>query len=116
MEETPITNVVCPKCHTAVRSTDYFCFNCGNPLQVKPPGVGIMDQVLLYCGSILLPPMGIIWGLRYLRVSDAKSRVIGLVAIALTIIVIVVSVKIAMNIVGAVNAQMGSGFGSLEGF
>src|ERR1700690_2123516 len=71
----PSTNVrlvnsvpsVCPMCHIQVRLTDYFCYNCGKNLHPKPLSTSIEIQILYYVGSLVLPPMGFIWGFRYIR-------------------------------------------------
>lgn len=70
---------------------------------------------MLYLGSIFLPPMGIIWGLRYLKQDDQKSKIAGWIAIALTIIVLLLAVKWTVDIVNAVDKQM-SQFNSMQGF
>ena len=45
-----------------------------------------MTQAGIYVGSILLAPLGLVWGIRYLRQSDQKSKIIGIVAIVLTLL------------------------------
>ncbi|HUD20258.1 MAG TPA: zinc ribbon domain-containing protein [Patescibacteria group bacterium] len=105
----------CPVCHTEVRLSDYFCFNCGKNLHEKPPSVTPESQAMLYLGSIFLPPMGVIWGWRYLKRDDQKSKIVGTVAMVITVIVLLLAVKWTVDIVNAVNKQMGQ-FNSMQGF
>jgi predicted nucleic acid-binding Zn ribbon protein len=96
----------CPVCHTAIRSTDYFCFNCGANLHPKPPSIKIEDQIMLYLGSFFLPPMGVIWGLKYINQKDSKSKTVGWVAFGLTVISILIAVQMTMKIMNSVSSQM----------
>lgn len=105
----------CPVCHIEVRSTDYFCSNCGKNLHPAPPGTTVADQAKLYLGSIFLAPMGIVWGLRYLRGLDQKSKVMGMVAIGLSTITILVVLKYTVDFINTLNSQMGKGLQGIEG-
>ena len=76
----------CPKCGKVVAEKNFFCSNCGKQLKNKPEPVTAMRQILVYLLSLLLPPLGLWPAIKYLRQKDVKSRVIGFVAIVLTII------------------------------
>jgi len=102
MPEKPI----CPKCHVEVRSTDYFCFNCGNNLKPKPPETTVAKQILIYVGSFLLPPFGIYWAVPYLKQKDAKSKGIGIAAIVITILAFVFVAIWTKNFVTSFNKQL----------
>lgn len=110
------TPVICPQCHIEVRQTDYFCSNCGKNLQEKPLVVSITTQTKLYLGSIFLPPMGIIWGLRYLRQKDQNSKIVGWVAIALTMVTLLVSIKLTMDFINDVNRQVEEQLENMDAF
>ena len=99
-------NVVCPKCHIAVKGTDFFCFNCGANLKPKPLNTTLPYQLLLYLGSIFLPPLGIIWGIRYLREVNTTSKIIGIILIILTLISLIVAIVLSINIINSVNSQV----------
>ncbi len=106
----------CLTCHTLVRFSDYFCFNCGKNLHEKPPSIAIVDQALLYIKCILLPPMGILWGIKYLKQPDQKSRIVGIAAIALTVIVLLWVADYTMNIYTSVTKQLNTQFEGVGGF
>lgn len=108
--------LVCPGCHVAVRPTDYFCFNCGKNLHAAPPGTGPADQIKLYLGSVFLTPMGIIWGLRYLRENDEKAKIVGIVAMILSVVTMIVAAQYTVSLVNTINNQVGQQLQGIEGF
>lgn len=107
---------LCPGCHIAVRPTDYFCFNCGKNLHSAPPGTTPADQIKLYLGSVFLAPMGIFWGLKYLREESQKSKIVGLVAMALSVVTFIIAVKFTVNTVNTLNTQVEKQLQGIEGF
>lgn len=106
----------CSRCHSEVRSTDYYCFNCGNNLKPTPPGIDIVSQIILYSKSILLPPFGILWAMKYLKQSNNKSRVIGIAAIILTLISFIVTVKVFNDFMNNLNTQVNQQLNDVYGF
>ena len=106
----------CPVCHAAVRPTDYFCFNCGKNLKPKPPSTSVSRQALLYLGSLLLPPLGLIWGWRYLRQPDSTSKIIGTVAILITFISLIVTSWLVITTINTVNKQVNQQLRLIQGF
>ena len=105
----------CPVCHTSVRPTDYFCFNCGTTLHPKPPSTTTESQIMLYLGSFFLPPMGVVWGWKYIKQTDKKSRIVGYVAIGLTVISILLAVQATMGFINSVGNQVNQ-IQNLQGF
>lgn len=75
-----------------------------------------MDQALLYIGSIFLPPMGIVWGWKYLKQSDQKSRIVGMVAIAITVVVLLWATYYTMNVINTVRGQVNTQLEGVGGF
>lgn len=108
--------LACPGCHIAVRPTDYFCFNCGKNLHAMPPGTTPADQIKLYAGSILLAPMGIFWGLKYLKEQDDKTKIVGVVAMILSGITFIIAAQYTMAFVNSLNSQVGQQLQGIEGF
>lgn len=98
----------CPTCHVPVRPSDYFCANCGTNLRPAPPSIRLSDQLSLYVKSALLPPLGLIWGFAYLRQPTAKSKMVGLTAMVITIAVLVFAVVTTISLVNTVNEQVNS--------
>lgn len=96
----------CLKCHVTVRSTDYFCYNCGNNLKPVPPSVSLVDQMTLYLKSILIPPFGILWAIKYLKQDSGKSKIVGVVAIILTLTSLVICLILSKNFIDNINSQV----------
>lgn len=109
-------NELCPVCHRAVVPTDYFCPNCGKELHKAPPSVTPQAQIMLYLGSVFLPPMGLFWGLKYFRQPDQKSKIIAVVAAALTIISLIVTTKLSLDFIDTVNKQVNTQMQNFQGF
>ena len=74
----------CPTCHLAMQPTWYFCPNCGKQLVEPPLVISILKQVFIYLVSFFLSPLGLGWALKYIKHSDRKVRVVGIVSIFLT--------------------------------
>ena len=98
--------ITCPNCHQSIKSIDYFCANCGKKLRNKPLSTSLSTQVILYIKTLLLPPMGIIWGIRYLRQSDSVSKWVGFIAIVITIIEIIWITQSTISIINFTNQQV----------
>ncbi len=97
---------MCPGCHVEVRPTDYFCFNCGKNLKPKPPSTTLTTQIILYLESVLLPPYGIIIGIRYLRQKDGASKIVGIISVILTMLALVIFAKVTRDLMETVNTQI----------
>ena len=82
-------NPTCQSCHTAVRVTDFYCFNCGKNLYPEKPSTSVGTQTWLYIKSAVLIPFGVIWAIPYLRQSDKKSRIIGWVSVIITVVTVI---------------------------
>ncbi len=104
----------CPNCHVNVKPTDYFCYNCGNNLKPTPPSINLVDQIMLYVKSLLLPPFGILWAIKYLKQNDEKSKFVGVVAIVITVISFIFTIVIFNSFVKNLNSQMNSQLDSFQ--
>ena len=96
----------CLKCHVVVRPTDYFCYNCGDNLKPVPPSVSWVNQIALYIKSILIPPFGILWAIKYLRQDSGKSKIVGIAAIILTLTSLIIYSILFKGFVDNVNDQV----------
>lgn len=96
----------CPSCHQPVKPADYFCPNCGKNIHPRPPSTSFSGLLILGLKTILLPPLGFIWGFHYFRQSDNKSKVIGLIVIIVTLIETVWLTHVTISMVNTVNQQV----------
>lgn len=72
----------------------------------KSLAVTIGRQIFVYLLSFLLPPLGLWPGIKYLRQKDEKSRMIGFIAIVLTIISTAIEIWVALGLVNTFNQQL----------
>lgn len=104
--------ILCVQCNTLNPKDSHFCSNCGKALKEKEVNVSIIKQTWLYIIAFLLPPLGLIPGIKYLRKDNEKIKKVGLVLIVLTIISVVVQVLLFSyfykDFVIFLNQQVGS--------
>lgn len=103
MEEKP---TVCPQCHNLILPGSNFCQTCGLQLHAVTQAVSIGRQIYIYAISLLLPPIGIIWTFKYFRSHNSQPKKVAYIALALTIISIVVSTWLTMGFLNNVNQQV----------
>jgi len=107
---------VCPTCHVEIRSTDYFCYNCGKNLKPKPPSTSLTRQIIVYLASFFIPPYGIVIGIRYLQQADIKSKIVGLISIILTVISLILVIKLTNDLIRQVNEGVNTQLDQFQGF
>ena len=99
-----------------VLETFFFCPSCGKKIREKPLSLSLMAQIAAYAVSVFLPPLGLIYTVKYLKQSETKAKTIGWITLILTVISIAVTVKITMDmlsiITGVINTPM-TGFENL---
>lgn len=115
-EEVGNMNPKCPRCHIEVKETDFFCFNCGKNLKPKPVSTEIGTLFLYYLGTILLPPLGLFWGIRYLRNPDRRSKLHGLILIAITSVEVLFLSVWSVNFINGINTTVNQQLQQYQGF
>lgn len=106
----------CPQCHAQVKATDFFCYNCGKNLKPKPLSTSIETLLMYYLGAVILPPMGIVWGIKYMKEPNQTSRIHGAILIIITIVELIILTVWTLNFVNTINKQVGSQLNGLQGF
>jgi hypothetical protein len=81
----------CPSCHFVAQESFFFCPNCGKKIKEPPVSIGIGKQLSIYLISIFFPPFGLWPGITYLLDKNEKAKIIGIVAIVLTILSTIVT-------------------------
>ncbi len=108
----PATKIVspvrCSKCHTQIRSTDYYCYNCGTPAQPVPLSISVLKQIGLYLGSTFLFPLGLIWGIRYLVQKDPKAKIVGAICLLITVVIGLLIVQTITAVTSALSGLFSS--------
>lgn len=78
-----------------------FARLAGKKVKEKPLATTFLKQLPVYLVSFLLPPLGIWPAIKYLRQADEKSKKIGFLALLLTLISIVITIWLSINLVNS---------------
>lgn len=100
------SQLICPKCQTIAIPGSRFCANCGTPLNVGAFTISIGKQIWIYFVSIFLPPLGLVWTFKYLRLKDSQPRKIALIAAVLTIVSTVITLWATWGVMSSVQSQV----------
>jgi len=96
---------VCPHCGNSVFPTDEFCSHCGFRLfGSKMPS--IWKQSWIFAVSFFLPPLGLIWVVKYIKSSEKIEKRIALIALFLTVLSLIISVWVGFGIIGSITQQV----------
>ena len=90
-------NKTCKKCKAPIAENFYFCPTCGKKIKEPPYKFSWNKTIVILLESILLPPFGIIPGIRYLLKNDNRAILVGLSAIILTILSAVITLIYTIN-------------------
>lgn len=91
----------CPVCKLPIFENYIFCPNCGSNLkEAASPSLG--KQISVYALSLLLPPLGLWPGIRYLRREDPKAKQVGTIAIILTIVSSILTIWFSIGFINTV--------------
>lgn len=91
--------LLCPICKYQIQSDWFFCPNCAKELKEKVPEISIGKQILIYSVSFFLTPLGLGWGLKYIRSKDQKVKIVGVISIILTVLSIVLMIGTFKNFI-----------------
>lgn len=92
-------NSTCKYCKTQVLETFYFCPNCGKKIKEPPFKFSLGKAILLILESVLLPPLGIIPGIKYFFKNDHKAQILGIIIIGLTIASTIIGIIFTVNLI-----------------
>ncbi len=98
----------CPSCRFPVFASYTFCPNCGAKLKDHSLPTGVDKQIRIYLLSIFLPPFGLVPGIKYLLSEDQKTKMIGITAIALTVISLVITIVLAISVFSGLQSTINS--------
>lgn len=75
-------------------------------LKNKSLSTTVGKQTFIYLMSVFLPPLGLWPGIKYLKQKDDKSRMIGFIAITLTIISTAITVWFTLRFINVFNREL----------
>jgi len=102
----PENTVICKHCQKLAPSTSFFCPNCGKKIQDAPYKFSVMTWAGVILESILLPPLGIIPGIRYLKKEETGAKVLGITAIIITIFMTIFTIMFLKSFIETTNRQL----------
>jgi hypothetical protein len=108
MEISP--EIFCPSCNAPMMASANFCSNCGKSLRAKPPATSVSRQIIVYLVSFFLAPFGLWYAWKYLKQNDRKSKIIGAVAIALTIVAVAIAIWTTVGVYNLVSQYINSSY------
>ncbi len=91
----------CSTCGWMNSDTFNFCPNCGKKLKDASLSTSVSKQIGIYAISLLFPPFGLIPAIRYLFQKEEKAKVVGMVALILTIISLGISMWLATKLLSS---------------
>ncbi len=96
---------LCPFCHAPISEDFFYCPHCGKNIKVS---LSISKQIGVYALSIFFPPFGLWPGVKYLFNKDQKVKIVGMIAIVLTIISTIFTIWFTANFISQVNTTLNS--------
>jgi len=75
----------------------------------------MLAELACYAGSLLLPPFGLWWGMKYIKQDGAVSKRIGWMSIVLTILASVIVTVLTVRIFQGINMQVQQQLQMIEG-
>lgn len=101
-------NLTCRFCNFQILETYYFCPNCGKKIKNPPLSTSLSKQLTVYAISILLPPLGVVPAIKYLLSKEKHAKIVGIIALILTVISIYLSTIFALKMYNDTMAQFNS--------
>jgi hypothetical protein len=100
--------IICSACNAQMLSSAKFCSNCGRLLRTMAPSTSVSKQIIVYLVSFFLAPFGLWHAWKYLKQEDRKSKIIGAVAIALTLVAVAVAIWTTAGLINSVGVYLNS--------
>ena len=98
----------CPVCKLPIFDSYIFCPNCGAKIREVVFTISVGKQISVYLISVLLPPLGVWPGIKYLLNPDEKAKKVGLIAIILTVISSIITIWMTISVLNGINKSLGT--------
>ena len=99
---------VCQTCGNILAPDDTFCGHCGAKVGSGVQTIGLGKQIWIYFVSLFLPPLGLIWTWKYLRSGSPQQKRIGWIALALTVVGILLTLWTIGGFLQGIQTQLNS--------
>jgi hypothetical protein len=90
---------VCPKCRIRLKEVGVYCQWCGHKL-FGDDKVSVGKEILMYVVSLALPPFGLGWALKYLRLGTPQGKRIALIIFILTAVSLLGTILAFKSVMG----------------
>jgi len=97
---------ICKFCGQHVFTNYYFCPYCGKKL-IEPP-ITALREISVYLLSILLPPLGLWPGIKYLLQKNQRAKRVGIITIILTILSTIITLYLSIAFFNNINQNISS--------
>lgn len=98
-------NLPCRYCGKLIPENSFYCPNCGKILNDPPFTISTARIIYLSLLSVILPPFGLIPGVKYILKSDSKATMVGLLLIILTFLSLAITLYFLMQAMNGITAQ-----------
>lgn len=96
----------CSVCKSVVLPVYNFCPSCGTKLKEVPITLTLGKQISVYLVSLILPPLGLFPGVKYLLKGDSHAKHVGLIAIFLTVLSIILTLWLFVGFIQTANRTL----------
>src|SRR3989344_4186148 len=97
---------LCPFCKNPVQPNFIFCPTCGKNLIESTLPISLSKQLGVYALSLLIPPLGLVPGIKYLVSKSPNGKQVGLIAITLTVVAILIGLIVVRQFIEQVNESV----------
>lgn len=101
-------NLQCKYCGALITPGTYYCSNCGKILNDPPFAISTMRIIWLSVISVLLPPFGLIPGVKYMLKNDTKATMVGLLLVILTFLSFAFMIYFSLGLLNNLMNQLNS--------
>ena len=96
----------CPKCKKEIDSEAKFCQFCGYKIVAESAVLSTAQKIKIYFLSVVLTPLGLYWFFKYLRNPNLQNRMVGYIALVLTLVSLVVTIIVTSSYISSLNTYI----------
>lgn len=98
----PSSSSFCPHCGQAIAETDMFCSHCGTQIIRQDLPISMGRKFYIYAVSVLLPPLGFIWLVKYIKSTNPDLKKVGILAGVLTLISSIITIWVTLGLLQSI--------------
>lgn len=98
----------CPNCGSILVPGSNFCPQCGLQITQNAQDISIGKQIYQYIFSLILPPFGLVWAIKYIKSGSEQQKRVGIIIIAITVVSLLLSIWFVVGFFQNLNQQFSS--------